>query len=89
MQSVFLSFWMIFSSFTEYKDKSLSRLKCTKRVFIDFYRLQRTAEREEFKDFKEKPVWRYSYQMWAYMLSIQLASNYFEAAGSALMKSKL
>jgi hypothetical protein len=93
-RAYFLSFWMIFSSFSgALHGQRLKSLKMYEKSLIDFYRLQRTAEREEFKDFKEKPIWRYLPDVGLQfgLPSVQFRlSNYFEyKRDQHLIKSKL
>jgi hypothetical protein len=93
-RAYFLSFWMIFSSFGGVlHGQELKSLKMYEKSLIGFYRLQRTAEREEFKDFKEKPIWRYLPDVGLQfgLPSVQFRlSNYFEyKRDQHLIKSKL
>jgi hypothetical protein len=75
------------------QSQELQTLKTYENSLVKFYRLQRTAEREEFKDFKEKPIWRYLPDVGLQfgLPSVQFRlSNYFEyKRDQHLVKSKL
>jgi len=85
--AVFFSFIGVLQS------QELKSLKTYENSLVQFYRLQRTAEREEFKDFKEKPIWRYLPDVGLQfgLPSVQFRlSNYFEyKRDQHLIKSKL
>ena len=88
----FLSFWATFSCFNGVlHGQEFKSLKMYEKSLIDFYRLQRTAEREEFKDFKEKLIGRYLPDVGLQfgLSSVQFRfSNYFEERFSLRMGEK-